>query len=164
VPGKDDKPFAFNRPFDAVNGSKTWGLNYIRRSIEIVFSDSVPNLVRQVCNGSVCRDWTTADGDANVIQGVAGPSCTAQVLSFRLFDKNNNPLPYNTAVTGADATKVSLSAVLPDKVASTNAWGGTIHHVTVKPDSACAPGAFMLRGETGKGNASGFNFRSNAVN
>ncbi len=161
IPGKDDKPFAFNRPFDAVNGSKTWGLNYIRRSIEVVFSDSSPNLVRQVCSGSTCRDWTAADGDATVIQGVAGLNCSPQLLSFRLFDKNNNPLPYDTKVTGGDATKISLGPVLPGTVASANAWGGTIHHVLVKPDSGCAAGNFILSVETPKRNGAAFSFKSN---
>lgn len=158
---KGDLPFPFNRSSYSAAGDAKWGLNYIRRSIEVVFSGSQANLVRQVCTGEVCRDWTTADGDAAVIQGVAGASCTAQTLSFRLYDVKNNPLPAGTAVTGADATKISLSVILPEAVPSTNAIGGTIHHVTVKPDTACASGSFMLRVATPRGNVTGFNFRSN---
>jgi hypothetical protein len=158
---KGDLPFPFNRSSYSAAGDTKWGLNYIRRSIEVVFSGSQANLVRQVCTGEVCRDWTTADGDAAVIQGVAGASCTAQTLSFRLYDVKNNPLPAGTAVTGADATKISLSVILPEAVPSTNAIGGTIHHVTVKPDTACASGSFMLRVATPRGNVTGFNFRSN---
>jgi len=159
--GKDDKPFAFNRPFDPVNGNGFWGLNYIRSSLEIVFSGSETTMVRQVCTGSTCRDWTTADGDSTVVQGVAGPGCSPQVVSVRLFDRNNNPMPAGTSVTSSDATKISTSGFLPEAVASTNALGGTIHHVTVKPDVACAPGAFMVRVATPKGNVSGFTFKSN---
>ena len=160
-PGKEDRPFPFNRAFDAVTPNGFWGLNYVRSAIEIVFSGSNANLVRQVCSGASCRDWTAADGDASVIQGVAGASCAPQILSFRLFDKNNNPMPSGTSVSAADATKISLSSVLPDKIASTNAWGGTIHHVTVKPDSGCASGSFMLQVATPKGNVTGFTFKSN---
>ncbi|MGH8853709.1 MAG: hypothetical protein ACREWI_05455, partial [Telluria sp.] len=156
-----DLPFPFNRSSYSAVGNNAWGLNYIRRSLEIVFSDSSANLVRQVCTGSTCRDWTSADGDPAVVQGVAGASCSAQQLSFRLYDKNNNPLPSGTTVSASDATKISLSQFLPDQIASTNHVGGTIHHVTVKPDTACASGSFMVRVETPKGNVSGFNFRSN---
>jgi hypothetical protein len=159
--GKDDKPFAFNRPFDPVNANGTWGLNYIRSSIEVVFSGSDATLVRQVCEGGSCRDWTAADGDPTVVRGVAGPSCSPQLVSVRLFDRNNNPLPAGTSVTASDATKISTSGFLPEAVASTNAWGGTIHHVTVKPDTACASGSFMLRVATPKGKVSGFTFKSN---
>ncbi|CAN7605151.1 Ig-like domain-containing protein [Massilia sp. LjRoot122] len=158
---KGDLPFPFNRSSYSAAGDAKWGLNYIRRSIEVVFSGSQANLARQVCTGEVCRDWTTADGDAAVIQGVAGANCTPQTLSFRLYDVKNNPMPAGTAVTGADATKLSLSVILPEAVPSTNAIGGTIHHVTVKPDSACASGSFMLRVATPRGNVTGYNFRSN---
>lgn len=160
-PGREDRSFPFNRPFDAVTPNGSWGLNYIRSSIEVVFSGSRANLVRQVCSGSTCRDWTAADGDAAVIQGLAGASCAPQPLAFRLFDANNNPMPSGTSVAAVDATKISLSPIMPDKLASTNAWGGTIHQVTVKPDATCSSGSFMLRVETPKGNATGFSFRTN---
>lgn len=159
--GKEDRPFPFNRPFDAVNGNKAWGLNYIRRSLEIVFSGSDANLVRQVCTGSTCRDWTAADGDPAVIQGVSGASCAEQLLTVRLYDGNNNPLPAGTTVSGSDATKLSLSPFIPDSVASTNLVGGTLHRVTVKPDTSCSAGSFMLRVATPKGKVTGFTFRSN---
>ncbi len=158
---KGDLPFPFNRSSYVAAGDAKWGLNYIRRSLEVVFSGSQANLVRQVCTGDVCRDWTSADGEQSVIEGVAGASCTPQILSFRLYDVKNNPLPVGTTVAGADATKLSLSTILPEAVASTNAIGGTIHHVTVKPDTACASGSFMLRVATPKGNVTGFSFRSN---
>jgi hypothetical protein len=158
---KGDLPFPFNRSSYSAAGDNKWGLNYIRRSIEIVFSGSQANLVRQVCSGATCRDWTIEDGDPTVIQGVAGANCSAQSLSFRLFDVKNNPMPAGTSVTGIDASKISLSTILPGVIASTNDIGGTIHHVTVKPDTACASGNFMVRVATPKGNVTGFAFKSN---
>jgi len=157
--GKEDRPFPFNRPFDAVNGNKAWGLNYIRRSLEIVFSGSDANLVRQVCSGATCRDWTTTDGDPSFVEGVSGTGCSEKVLTVRLYDKNNNPLPVGTAVTTSDTTKLGVSTFLPEAVASTNAVGGTLHRVTVKPELTCAPGSFMVRVATPKGKVTGFGFR-----
>ena len=157
--GKEDRPFPFNRPFDAVKGNNAWGLNYIRRSAEIVFSGSDAYMVRQVCSGSTCRDWTAADGDASFVAGVSGSTCSEQVVTVRLYDRNNNPLPAGTAVTTSDTTKLGLSSFLPDTVASTNAVGGTLHRVTVKPDLTCSPGSFMVRVATPKGKVTGFTFR-----
>lgn len=160
-PNKGDLPFPYNRSSYSATGDGKWGLNYIRRSIEITFSGSDAKLARQVCSGSSCRDWTSADGDPGVIQGVAGPSCSEQRLSFRLFDDNNNPLPVGTSVTGGDTNKLSLSEFMPASVASTNAAGGTIHHVTVKPDSTCTAGSVVVRVSTPKGLVSAFTFKSN---
>ncbi len=157
--GKEDRPFPFNRTFDAVNGNKAWGLNYIRRSLEIVFSGSDANLVRQVCSGSTCRDWTASDGDPSVITGVSGSGCSEKVLTVRLYDSNNNPLPAGTTVGTSDTTKLGVSSFLPEAVASTNAVGGTLHRVTVKPDLTCSPGSFMVRVATPKGKVTGFTFR-----
>lgn len=158
---KGDLPFPYNRSSYSAAGDGKWGLNYIRRSIEITFSGSDAKLTRQVCSGSTCRDWTAADGDPTIISGVAGASCSEQRLSFRLFDDNNNPLPVGTSVTGGDANKLSLSEFLPNVVASTNAAGGTIHHVTIKPDTACAAGSVVVRVATPKGLVSAFTFKSN---
>lgn len=158
---KGDLPFPYNRSSYNAAGDGKWGLNYIRRSIEITFSGSDANLIRQVCTGATCRDWTAADGDQAVVQGVAGASCSEQRLSFRLFDRNNNPLPVATTVTAGDANKLSLSEFMPASVASTNAIGGTIHHVTVKPDTACAPGSVVVRVATPKGKVTAFTFKSN---
>ncbi|SFD87840.1 Ig-like domain-containing protein [Massilia yuzhufengensis] len=158
---KGDLPFPYNRTAYSKAGDGKWGLNYIRTSLEIVFSGSDANLVRQVCTGNVCRDWTAADGDPSVILGVAGASCSAQELAVRLYDRNNNPLPEGTTVSTSDATEISTSVFLPDSVASTNAAGGTIHRVTVKPDTECARGSFMLRVATPKGKVTGFTFKSN---
>ncbi|MGI4721072.1 MAG: hypothetical protein ACRYGO_04615 [Janthinobacterium lividum] len=158
---KGDLPFPYNRSSYSKAGDGKWGLNYIRRSLEIVFSDSQTRLVRQVCTGSTCRDWTAADGDPDVIQGVAGAGCAEQLLTVRLYDRNNNPLPVGTTVSTSDVTKLSLSPFLPDAVPSTNAAGGTLHRVAVKPDTSCAAGSFMVRVATPRGNVTGFNFRSN---
>jgi len=160
-PNKRDLPFPYNRSTYSKAGDGKWGLNYIRRSIEIVFSGSDANLVRQVCSGSTCRDWTAADGDPSIIKGVSGASCSEQVLAVRVFDNNNNPLPAGTSLSTSDATKLGVSPFLPDTVASTNMVGGTVHRITVKPDLACAPGSFMVRVATPKNNATGFTFRSN---
>lgn len=159
--GKGDLPFPYNRSSYSAAGDNKWGLNYIRRSLEITFSGSDARLVRQVCTGADCRDWTSADGDPAVIQGVAGTTCSEQRLSFRLHDDNNNPLPVGTTVGGGDATKLSMSEFMPGLVASTNAIGGTIHHVTVKPDTACAAGSVVVRVATPKGLVSAFTFKSN---
>jgi len=158
---KGDLPFPYNRSSYSKAGDGKWGLNYIRRSIEIVFADSQARLVRQVCTGSDCRDWTSTDGDPSVIEGVAGTGCAEKLLTVRLYDRNNNPLPAGTTVTGSDVTKLGLSAFLPDAVPSTNLSGGTLHRVTVKPDAQCSAGSFMLRVATPRGNVTGFNFRSN---
>jgi len=158
---KGDLPFPYDRISYNKNGDGKWGLNYIRRSIEVVFSGSGTNLVRQVCSGSTCRDWTAADGDPNVIKGVSGTGCSEQVLTVRLFDSNNNPLPAGTTVGTSDATKLGVSAFLPAAVASTNAVGGTVHQITVKPDLTCSPGSFMVRVATPRENVTGFTFRSN---
>jgi hypothetical protein len=160
-PKKGDLPFPYNRSSYSETGDGKWGLNYIRRSIEIVFSGSQTRLVRQVCSGATCRDWTAADGDPDVIQGVAGPGCAEQLLTVRLYDSNNNPLPTGTTITASDVTKLGVSGFLPDAVPSTNARGGTLHRVTVKPDLTCSSGSFMLRVATPKNNVTGFNFRSN---
>ncbi|MCA1247429.1 Ig-like domain-containing protein [Massilia sp. MS-15] len=158
---KGDLPFPFNRSSYSAAGDSKWGLNYIRRSLEIVFSGSDTTMVRQVCSTDGCRDWTAADGDPAVVQGVAGSSCSPQTIAVRLFDRNNNPLPFNTRVTASDSTKISVSSFLPDTVASTNAIGGTIHYLTVKPNTTCESGTFMVRVETPKGKVTGFNFKSN---
>lgn len=162
---KGDLPFPYNRSSYSSAGDNKWGLNYIRRSLELVFSGSDATLVRQVCDSSgACRDWTSTDGDPTVVVGVAGASCRAVPVSFRLHDRNNNPLPFGTLVGSSDTTKLSLSSIMPDSVPSTNAIGGTIHSVTVKPDTACAHGSFTLRVTTPRGKVTAFTFISAAAN
>jgi hypothetical protein len=114
-----------------------------------------------VCSGATCRDWIGTDGDSTVIAGTSGPACGTRVLTFRLFDKNNNPMPAGTTVGAADTEKLTLLTFSPDKVPSTNAIGGTIHSVTIKPDESCSPGYFSVRVETPRKNATQFQFKSN---
>ncbi|HZV66012.1 MAG TPA: Ig-like domain-containing protein [Telluria sp.] len=157
-----DLPFPYNHSSYSATGNGKWGLNYIRRSLEMVYSGSDATLVRQVCAaGTPCRDWTAADGPSNVIQGTAGTNCSTQPLIFRIFDVNNNPMPFGTTVTAIDADKLSPLTFAPDKVGSTNAIGGTIHTVNIKPDTTCAPGVFSVKITTPKGTGTVYSFKSN---
>lgn len=155
-----DLPIPYNSSSYRVAGNGKWGINYIRASTVIVFSESTPFLKRQVCTSTSCRDWTSADGPEDVIAGVGGASCSARTLSFRVYDKNNNPLPENTAVAAGDTDKLSLGEFIPSTVPSSNAIGGTIHSVTVKPDSNCAHGIVVVKVTTPKGTAKPFAFKS----
>lgn len=158
-----DLPFPYSGSTYSAAGNGKWGITYIRRSAEIVFSGSNATLIRQVCDSSGnCRDWNnTTDGDPSVIQGLAGGGCSSQLLTFRLIDSKNNPLPAETTVASADADKVAPQTMYPDKVVSTNSVGGTMHRVAIKADSACASGSFAIKVTTPKGNGSVFFFRSN---
>jgi len=156
----EDKPFPYGHASYNVKGDGHWGLNYIWRSFEIVFSGSRPTLMRQVCNTSGCRDWTAADGDVSVIKGLDGASCAAQTLTYRIYDVNNNPMPAGTTVGTASADKVSPGATFPATVPSTNQIGGTIHSVLIKPDTNCVPGSFVVSIATPKGEGTAFSFRS----
>jgi hypothetical protein len=157
-----DLPFPYNRTTYGATGDSRWGINYIRGSMEMVFSGSFANLVRQFCTGSTCRDWNAAtDGAERTVNGVAGNGCLAQTIAFRIYDRNNNPMPEGTTVSIADADKISGSSVSPSPIGSTNAIGGTIHFATIKPDTACAAGSFNVRVQTPRGNATAFSFRSN---
>ena len=97
-PANGDKPFPYNHTGYSAAPQASFGVTYIRRSIEIIFSGSAPTLVRQVCSGGTCRDWTAADGDAGVIAGLAGTGCSTQTLRFRIADTNDNPMPAGTIV------------------------------------------------------------------
>lgn len=155
-----DLPFPYNSTVYSSSGNSKWGINYIRRSEEIVFSGSNAILVRQFCGANGCRDWTNADGPAGVIAGVAGAGCTSQTLAFRIYDVNNNPMPKDTSVSTIDSNKLAPGTMFPDKVVSTNAIGGTIHQINIRPDSQCAHGSFMVKITTPKGNSSAFSFSS----
>ena len=157
---KGDLPFPYGHASYNDKGDGRWGLNYIRSSVEIVFSNSTAILTRQVCTNGSCRDWTAADGDPSKIAGVAGSACSAQSLYFRLADSNNNPLPAGTAIVSSDASKLSLGTIAPSSVPSTNGIGGTIHSAIVKPDDNCAAGSFTLQVTTPKGKATPFMFSS----
>ncbi|MGZ3323317.1 MAG: hypothetical protein ACXU9C_20395 [Xanthobacteraceae bacterium] len=157
---KGDLPFPYNHASYAENGDGKWGLNYIRSSVEIAFSNSTAIFTRQVCANGICRDWTVSDGDASKIAGVAGAGCSAQPLYFRLTDSNNNPLPSGTSISSTDASKLSVGTIAPATVPSTNVIGGTIHSAIVKPDSNCAAGSFTLQINTPRGKATPFMFSS----
>jgi hypothetical protein len=161
-PTKGDLPIPYNHVGYQAGGDGHWGLNYIRRSIEIVFSGSDAVLTRQYCAPNMpCVDWNPAtNGDPALLTGVAGAGCAAVPLTFRLADKNNNPLPMNTTVT-ASADKLVPGVFYPATVASTNLAGGTIHTVNVMPDSACAAGSLTVNVMTPKGNGTAFVFKSN---
>lgn len=159
-PTNGDKPFPYSSLIYNATDNGKWGITYIRRFAEFIFSGSSATLIRQVCSG--CRDWDTAtDGPSSVINGLAGAGCSSQTLYFRLTDVNNNPLPADTTVAGADAIKIAPQTVNPAKVRSTNSIGGTSHQLTIKPDDACVAGSFTLVATTPKGVATGFTFRSN---
>lgn len=159
-PDKGDQPFPYNHPVYSSAPHAAWGINYIRRSIVITFSDSTAKLQRLVCTAAGCRDWTAADGDPTVIAGLNGASCSAQTLSFRLYDVNNNPIPAGSTVSAVDADKVAPLSFFPDKVPSTSQVNGTIHSVIIKPDVACADGFFSVRVETPRKIQTQFRFTS----
>ncbi|NEX61462.1 Ig-like domain-containing protein [Noviherbaspirillum galbum] len=163
---RGDQPFPYGHTAFTPNGDGKWGLNYIRRSIEMVFSGSNATLIRQVCNGTAvdnksCRDWTSSDGNPMVLNGVAGASCSNQPLVFRLTDLHNNPLPAGTTVSSADGDKIGPLTIFPSVVPSINAIGGSYHQMVIKTDAGCASGGFTLKVKTPKGMETGFAFRSN---
>ncbi len=160
-PEKGDLPFPYGASSYRATGDGKWGINYIRREIEIVFSGSTAVLHRQVCSGGTCRDWTAADGDPRIIDGVAGAGCATRELRFRLTDRNNNPLPADTAIVLADTKNLVPSRLLPESVPSTNTIGGTLHTTIVGPEVNCASGSFSINVTTPKGHTTGFGFRSN---
>jgi len=159
--GKGDLPF----PYSGGNYSSTpqaaFGINFIRTSLEFTFSGSKPYLIRQVCTATACRDWTASDGNDAVIAGVAGANCSTQTLAFRLFDENNNPMPADTSVNTTETDKLVPGLMSPNKVPSTNAIGGTIHYVNIKPETNCASGSFSVIVATPRGNTQLFGFKSN---
>ena len=155
-----DLPFPFNHSVYSAAGNGAFGLNFIRATTEIVFSDDQPTLVRLVCTSTTsCHDWTAADGtDQLLIKAhapeasapgvvpvvVAGPCSAPKTVRFRLVDLNNNPLPFGTKLTIANPTNATVQAVEPDSVGSTSAIGGTIHSVVVTPTPDCKAGSFSL--------------------
>lgn len=155
-----DLPIPYNSTVYRQAGNGKWGINYIRASAVITFSGSDPFMKRVVCGLNTCRDWTAADGPEDVIAGVGGASCSARSLSFRIFDRNNNPLPEKTVVTAGDVDKLSFGEFLPALVPSSNTIGGTIHTVTVKPESTCAHGSVVVKVTTPLGTPKPFAFKS----
>jgi hypothetical protein len=155
-----DKPFPYDPAGFTTTAPSSFGVTFIRRSMEFIFSGSVPTLVRQVCSAAGCRDWTAADGDPSVITGLSGASCSVQQLTFRLFDVNNNPMPMATTVSAVDAEKISALTFSPDKVPSTSEIGGTIHTVNIKPDTNCVDGYLSVKVETPRKTATLFQFKT----
>ncbi|MFL6707796.1 MAG: hypothetical protein ACJ8HI_06285 [Massilia sp.] len=156
-----DLPFPYAGSTYSSIPQAAFGPTYIRSSMEITFSGSNPNLVRQAITGTGYRDWTAADGDPKIVAGLSGSGCSAQTLAFRLFDVNNNPMPADTGVSTVDADKIAPGLMSPNKVPSTNAIGGTIHTVIIKPEASCAPGTFSVSVSTPKGTTTLFPFKSN---
>ena len=161
-PIKGDLPFPYRNLTYSATGDARWGINYIRASTEIILSGSNATLIRQVCASGSCRDWIVAsDGDPFIIQGVAGPGCSSQELTFRLVDVNNNPLPSKTKVSAGDVDNLALGTIFPSLVPSTNQIGGTQHSVLVKAETLCKSGSIRIDVVTPKGNGTSFLFRSN---
>ena len=160
-----DLPFPYGHASYAASGNGKWGMNYIRKSVEVVFSGSFAQVTRQVWTGSAWRDWTANDGNASVITlPSTANSCSDGQLVVRVTDKNNNPMPYDTTLSVEPGSNVSVPAVSPDKIASTNLRGGTYHYLSIKPnksDAACVGGSFTLQIKTPKGNITPFTFTTN---
>ena len=156
-----DLPFPFNSTTFKANGNGAWGLNYLRKSAEFVFSGSTARL-SQACVGATCDTATYNSGATIVTPLAAGATCSApRSLSLRLTDSNNNPLPYNTELAVLSPTLVTVTAPSPAKIASTTTLGGTVHMMTVTPDASCARGDFTLQTKTPQGKITEFKFTVN---
>ncbi|QOL50423.1 Ig-like domain-containing protein [Massilia litorea] len=156
----NDLPIPFNSSTYKPVGNGAWGLNYLRRDIEIVFSGSYARL-SDVCYNGSCTGATYANGASIPLAGLAGTGCAARALSVRLTDVNNNPLPFGTGVSVSSATKLSVTGLSPATIPSTLAAGGTLHQMTVSPDAQCAPGDFTLQTKTPQGKITEFKFTAN---
>lgn len=159
-PALGDRPFPFKNTTFKEKGDGEWGMNYLRSSIEVIFSGSDAFLT-QVCNEGDCVGGPLGNGAVIPVAGAAGASCQARNLSVRLADRNGNPLPFGTSVTVPSANKLSVAAVSPATINSTTTSGGTVHLMTVTPDSACAPGDFTLQVKTPQGKITEFKFIAN---
>jgi hypothetical protein len=155
-----DLPFPFNSTSYKATGNNAWGLNYLRSSLELVFSGSFARMT-QVCTDGACASTAYVGGDSIPLSGLAGSSCAPRQVSVRLADSNNNPLPFNTDVTVVSATKLTVASVSPAKIPSARALGGTVHQMTVTPDAACAAGDFTLQTKTPQGKITEFKFIAN---
>jgi hypothetical protein len=161
-PAKGDLPIPYNSSSYKKDGDGKWGINYIRRSIEIVFAGSYPRMVRQFWTGTGWRDWNNAtDGDPLVVKGINNGACADVDLQFRLTDNVNNPLPAGTTVATTNLSNVTLTAVSPAAVPVTTAVGGTIHTLVVKPVATCAAGSFNIDVKTPRGDIQPFRFKYN---
>lgn len=135
-PASGDFPIPFNNNTYNAAGNGKWGLNFLSKSAEIVFSGSDAHLVRVDCTASGCTDSAAAPS----AQAVVTTGCSPTTVDVRLFDLHNNPMPAKTTVTISDTQNVTASSVGPAVVPSTNDIGGTLHRFTITPASTCAPG------------------------
>ena len=160
-PAQRDLPFPFNSTTYKADGNKVWGLNYLRRSIELVFSGSFAR-VSQACVGGTCVTGPYNPGATIAVPVAPATSCaTPRALSVVLADSNNNPLPFGTDIAVLATNKTTVTVPSPAKLASVSEVGGTIHTMTVTPDAACAPGDFTLQTKTPQGNITEFKFTVN---
>ena len=152
---RGDLPFPYNHPVYTTAGNGQWGINYIWRQTEIVFSGETPTFTRQIVDATSgqLRDWTAADGKEYEVVGLSGTGCSNQFVYFRIADVNNNPLPSGTTLESADVDKVVPGAISPNKIPATSRVGGTQHTVNVKADQTCVAGEFSIRTTTPRGNA-----------
>jgi hypothetical protein len=148
-PANGDLPIPFNRTSFQATGDGKWGLNYIRRSVEIVFSGGKATLITQRCVAGACVD-------APYAIPLACPSNTE--FTFRLVDQNNNPLPAGTTVSVVETDQVTVGTSSPATVPSTNAVGGTFHTLPIRRPDTCTAAApsFRVVVTTPKGRATSF--------
>jgi len=159
-PAQGDKPFPFKGTTYRATGDGAWGANFLRSSIEIVFSGSYARMT-EVCNDGVCDNAVHSPGATLSVAGAAGAGCAPRQMSVRLMDDKNNPLPYDTAVSVVSANKLAVAAVSPATIPSTISPRGTVHLFTVTPDDACAAGDFTLQTKTPQGKITEFKFIAN---
>lgn len=156
-PGMGDLPFPYNHSSYSASGDGHWGINYIRRSVEIIFSGSGATLIR--VDPSTLDDFPNPNN--RVIAGLAGAGCADQDLAFRLVDVNGNPLPAGTTVVVSDAVKVTPGKAFPAEVLSTPSVDGTYHAIRVLKETSCASGGFNVVVTSPKGIGRLFSFTSN---
>ncbi|MFC5459595.1 hypothetical protein [Massilia niabensis] len=155
-----DRPFPYGHASYTAAGDGKWGLNYLRSSIEVVFSGSYARIT-ELCRNGACANTVYTAGATIPVPGAAGASCAPQQLAVRLTDDNNNPLPFGTTVSVVSANKLSVAGVSPAVLTSTRSSGGTVHQFTVTPDASCAPGDFSLQTKTPTGKITEFKFTAN---
>jgi hypothetical protein len=132
---KGDLPFPYNSALGySPNGDGKWGVNFIRRSIEVVFSGSSKvNLEVSYDQGTT---WNPYSAIASQVAGLRG-TCSSSRFTIRISDVNGNPLPDSTTLASANPSNVTLKPISPDKVSLANGVGGTYHDVTVTPNIVC---------------------------
>ncbi|HCE09289.1 MAG TPA: hypothetical protein DEQ40_11940 [Oxalobacteraceae bacterium] len=163
-PSRGDLPFPYNHSTYTATGDGHWGINYIRRSVEIVFSGSAAKLQRvdPITDVDLSPNSTVIQGLAAVTPpGTPGTDCAAQTLRFRLTDSNNNPLPFGSTIAASDAVNISAGTFYPATVLATPNVGGTYHTVTIKPEATCKSGSLNIVVTTPKGIGTVFGFSSN---